>query len=254
MRTAMIIPALLQFLLLAVPPAMADDKAQAIIRHVDEIRYPQRDFQVEVNVTVVRPGRPERESQYRLYVSGEDRSLARGRSAIKSLAPASERGKVMLMRGTDLWAYLPSVSKPLRLSLRERLIGEVSNADVARVSFESDYRAELFRQEVVEGREYRILRLTAVAPDVTYAKILLWSEGKTDRPFQAQYYGLSGKMLKTCTFTDYRKAGGAIRPMRLIMYDPLVRDQYTVINYGAMTVAPIPDKLFTQGYMQKLAD
>jgi outer membrane lipoprotein-sorting protein len=249
MKHTFVIPVVLQLLLLqtAAHAAPAQD-AQAIVRRVDEIRYPQRDFRVDVNVRVVRPGHPEHSARYRLFVSRRDRS------AIKSLEPVAERGKVLLMRGNDLWAYLPSVSKPLRLSLRERLFGDVSNADVARVSFAGDYRAELVRTESIEGREYQLLRLSARTEEVTYAKILLWVEPKSGRPFQAQYYGVSGKMLKTCVFTAFREAGGRARPMRLIMSDPLIREQYSVIDYDAMAVAPIPDKVFTQGYLQKLAD
>ena len=41
----------------------------------------------------------------------------------------------MLMRGNDLWVFLPSVSQPVRLSLSQRLTGQVANGDLARANF-----------------------------------------------------------------------------------------------------------------------
>ena len=32
-----------------------------------------------------------------------------------TIEPASERGQIMLMKGHDLWIFLPSVSQPVRL-------------------------------------------------------------------------------------------------------------------------------------------
>ena len=61
--------------------------------------------------------------------------------------PAAERGQALLMRERDLWIFLPAVSQPVRLSLSQRLTGQVANGDLARANFAGDYTATL------DGRE-----------------------------------------------------------------------------------------------------
>ena len=49
--------------------------------------------------------------------------------------PASERGQIMLMKGHDLWMFLPSVSQPVRLPLAQRLTGAVAKKNHGNLMF-----------------------------------------------------------------------------------------------------------------------
>ena len=49
------------------------------------------------------------------------------------------------MKGHDLWIFLPTVSQPVRLSMSQRLTGQVANGDLARANFAGDYTAKLLR-------------------------------------------------------------------------------------------------------------
>ena len=59
-------------------------------------------------------------------------------SVVLTMAPASERGQALLMKGRDLWVFLPRVSQPVRLSLAQRLTGQVANGDLAGAHFSGD--------------------------------------------------------------------------------------------------------------------
>jgi hypothetical protein len=183
---------------------------------------------------------------YEVLVKGREKTV------IKTLLPKVERGRLLLMRGRSLWAFFPEVSKPLRISLQERLIGEVANGDIARANFSGDYTAQILRTEKTDGKEYYVLELTAVSDEVTYARVILWAEKKTFWPLKAEFYAISGRLLKTCFYENYKMLAGRLRPTRLVMEDPLVKGQKSVIEYGNMQIKQLPEKYFTKDYMKKL--
>jgi outer membrane lipoprotein-sorting protein len=222
--------------------------ADEILLKADEVRNPQLDFTTLVKVTSVKPKREPSVATYEVMIKGRDRTV------IKTITPPIERGRVLLMIGKDLWAFLPDVSKPLRISLRERLLGEVANGDIARVNFYGDYTAEILRIEDIESRSYYVLSLTAKADDVTYAKGVLWVDKEDFKPLKAEFYGLSGRILKTCSYEGYQELGGRLRPSKLVMHDPVVKNRMSTIEYSRMDVAPLPDKYFTKNHMKKFMD
>jgi len=140
---------------------------------------------------------------------------------VLTLEPASERGQALLMRGRGLWVFMPSVSQPVRLSLAQRLTGQVANGDLARANFSGDYQPVIVGSDTVEGTAAQILDLTAVDRSVTYAKVKYWVAQKDSRPIQAEFYALSGRLLKTCRYEDFRPLAGQTRPTRLVMEDAL---------------------------------
>jgi outer membrane lipoprotein-sorting protein len=91
------------------------------------------------------------------------RVLSKGNtnSVVMVTEPASERGQILLMKGRDLWVFMPDVSQPIRLSLSQRLTGQVANGDLARANFAADYNPKLLRSEKIGNEDYHVLELTA---------------------------------------------------------------------------------------------
>lgn len=226
--------------------AAASLSAEQILLKADEVRNPQLDYTVMVRVTSVKPGRHTNTATYEVMIKGKNRTV------IKTIFPPVDQGRVLLMLDNDLWAYLPTVSKPLRISLRERLIGEVANGDIARVNFAGDYNPEVIRTEQIGQAHYYVLNLTAKTEEVTYCRVVLWVERNSFAPFKAEFYALSGKLLKTCSYEGYTQLAGRLRPSMLVMYDPLLKGQQSTIEYGTMAVRELPEKYFTKDYMKKL--
>jgi len=220
---------------------------EEILRRTDEIRLPSKDFTMLARVTSNKPKGEPKIGIYEVMSKGKDKSV------IKTLAPAVDKDRLLLMREDNLWAYLPNISKPLRISLRERLIGEVANADIARANFLGDYDPQLGGTEKIDGKEFTILDLKAKKESVAYARVKLWVESKTYNPLKAEFYGTSGRMLKNCTYERYVPLGGRSRPSRIIMNDPIVKGQNSVIEYAKMELKDLPDKFFTDDYMKKLS-
>lgn len=226
----------------------ADLSPAEIVQKVDEVRSPQQDYTVVVEVASFTAVRQNKSATYEVMVKGKDSTV------IKTVLPQNERGRVLLMREDDLWAFFPEVTKPLRLSLQERLLGEVANGDIARVNFSGDYDAKILRSEKLEEKDCYVLELTANRPGVTYGKAILWAEKDTFWPVRAEFYAVSGRLLKRCSYEAYDMLAERLRPTRLVMEDPLTQGKKSVITYTSIKVEELPEKYFTKDYMKKLME
>lgn len=228
--------------------AIADNTVspQNILKNADEIRFPSESFQVNVNINSITPNQSKENYLYQVLSKGNENSL------VMIMEPASERGQIMLMRGRDLWVYMPSITQPIRLSLSQRLTGQVANGDIARANFAGDYHPELLRIDTIEGKEYYVLELTGVDRSVTYQKVLYWIERSNFWPHHAEFYSLSSKLLKTSRYENFQEILGKLRPTRVVMEDALRKGEISVLEYSEMTLHDLPDKVFTKDYLKKL--
>lgn len=220
--------------------------AQEILQKVDEVRNPQLDYKINVDVTSTKPGKEPKRANYEVLIKGRDKTI------IKTLDPSIDRGTSLLMIDYDLWVFLQNISKPLRISLQQRLIGEVANGDLARANFSGDYNPTLARMEKIDGKDHYVLELLAKDERVTYNKVILWIQANNFHPLKAEFYAVSGRMLKACTYENYQQVLGRLRPTRLILDDPLVKGQRSVLEYSGMTLMKFPEKFFTKDYLKKL--
>lgn len=226
----------------------AEVPAAEILERADRIRFPQYGFQVDVVITTTHAGDGGQEvREYRLLSKGNTRTL------VQTTAPAIDRGQILLMRDRDLWAFLPSVSQPVRLPLAQKLTGQVANGDLARANFEGDYDPVLLRTEEVDGEPMYVLELKAASRGVTYHRVLYWVKADDFHPYKAEFYTLSKRLMKTCHYTDFRELGGEVRPTRLVMDDALRAGERSELVYSKMVKRELPEKLFNKDYLKKLA-
>ncbi len=231
----------------SVLPAAGDDaEARLIVEKADQVRFPTEGFQVDVSITTTGSGQGAEVRKYRVLSKGNTNSV------VMVTEPASERGQILLMKGRDLWVFMPDVSQPIRLSLSQRLTGQVANGDLARANFAADYNPRLLRREKIGNEEYHVLELTGVDRSVTYQRVLYWVRDKDFWPFKAEFYSLSNRLLKTCKYENFKAMEGRKRPTRLVMEDALRGGEQSVLEYGSMKLRDLPDKVFTKDYLKKL--
>jgi outer membrane lipoprotein-sorting protein len=233
-------------------PAIASDNeedglARKVLARADRIRFPDSGFQVDVTITTTEPDSEPEVREYRILSKGNNQTL------IKTLAPAIDRDQILLMRDHDLWAFLPNLSQPIRLPLSQRLTGQVANGDLARANFTGDYEAKILRKETIKGDQYYVLQLDAVDRWVTYSRVLYWVNASNSKPYRAEFHALSGRLLKTCYYQNFRTLGGETRPTQLTIEDALRLGNRSVLEYHDMVARDLPDKVFTKDYLKKLS-
>lgn len=223
-----------------------DAVAQEILRTADQIRFPTEGFQVDISILSKRADQSVEARKYQVLSKGNDKTV------VIVTEPAAERGQTMLMSGRDLWVFLPNVSQPVRLSLAQRLTGQVANGDLARANFAGDYNPRLLRTEIIDGENYHVLELRAVDRSVTYQRVLYWVKQKNSYPHKAEFYSLSNRLLKTCRYENFQAMAGRVRPTRLVMDDSIRAGEQSILEYNEMKLRELPDKLFTKDYLKKI--
>lgn len=227
-------------------PASGMEDANAIVRKADAIRAPLGSYVFDATVVSFEGETQKSENQYRVSVKDLDRSL------LEFTAPASEKGKSMLMLKDDIWVFLPRVNKPVRVPLKNRLLGEVAIGDMTRTNFSHDYDATFAGEETVGGKRALVFDLAAKSPRKPYARIRYWVEKDNYFPIQAEYFTASGRSLKTILFEDFESAAGNTRPMKAVFTDSINKNKKTVLTFQNMTLKELPDRMFSKEAMRTL--
>lgn len=246
-RALVLLGAMILSTLLGAGAARAEEElARTLVEKADEIRFPKGSFEMEILVTSTKPDEDKEVRRYRVLSQGNEKSI------VQVTEPASERGQNLLMRGRDLWLYVPDVSQPVRLSFSQRLTGQVSNGDIARANFSGDYEPRLLQTELRDGVECQVLELTATERSVAYAKVILWVRKSNNYPHRAEFYSVSGRLLKTATYENYQTLLGRVRPTRMVLKDAVKKGEESVMDYSNMKIRDLPDRMFTKEYLRKL--
>ena len=173
------------------------------------------------------------------------------RSYSEFMAPAEERGRRMLALGRNYFSTLPDSKRVVPISRRE-LIGNsaFAVADLFQIDTEKEYDPKVIATETVNKESALKLELTAISEDAPYAKIHYYVRSADSFPLMAQFYGVSGKLLKTLTIISRRELAGATRPDKVRMDDNVTKGKFSIWNTLEMAKKSIPDRVFTREYLQ----
>jgi hypothetical protein len=174
-------------------------------------------------------------------------------SVAETLEPARFKGSKLLQVGRNMWLTRPGLSKPIPISPRQRMSGQASNGDIAATNYAADYEAQLAGEEAVDGENCHVLELAAKHKRATYDRVRYWVSDRRGVGVKAEFYSVSGKLLKTARF-DYRNTiehEGRRIPFvsRMTIRDALV-DAETTMDFGTVKVRRIPAAEFDLGQMQ----
>ena len=227
--------------------AIAAPDAQAIVKLADRARgggLPGITWEIRMTS---RDGDKVAEEQ-RLQVRAVDDA-----SVAEVLEPLRSKGTKLLQVEHNMWLTRPGLSKPIPISPRQRMSGQASNGDVAATNYAADYEARLMSQESVEGELCYVLDLSARHKRSTYDKIRYWVSVAREVGVKAEFYSLSGKLLKTATFqydNNIQFAGNNLPFVsKMIIKDALI-DAETTMKFGTAKVKKISAAEFDLGQMQ----
>ena len=220
-------------------PLFAEDAATVLAKS-DAYRNPLDAFSIDVELTNYEKDKTT-SSKFRVHGKGTDRSV------VEFVAPAADKGKFLLMLRDAMWIYMPSASRPIRISPLQRLMGQASNGDVARTSFTVDYVAK----NATEDGGAWLVELEAKDPAVAYKRVQLWIDRKSYEPVRADFYVASGKLLKRAHYRELGMLGGR-RTITAVEIEDLLRSgNRTVMRYTNLVSRDHDDKMFTRDALGK---
>jgi hypothetical protein len=200
----------------------------------------------EINL-LSRDGERKDEPQ-RILVKAVDTS-----SVAETQEPVRFKGSKILQVERSMWMTRPGLSKPIPISPRQRMSGQASNGDIAATNYAGDYDAEMSGTETLNGESCYVLDLSARHRRTTYDKIRYWVSVKRVVGLKAEFYSVSGKLLKTALFeygNTIEHEGKRIPFIsKMTIRDALV-DAETTMEFGTVRVKKIAASEFDLGQMQ----
>jgi hypothetical protein len=223
-------------------PAVAIE-GSALLKQVDANLQPES-FESYRKLINIEPSGAQRE--FLLY------TLKKGQEKIASLflAPASEVGRATLRLGDNMWLYIPTVAKPIRITSLQSVVGGVfNNADILRLDYHVEYDV---RQLEDRGTEY-LLDLQAKTGAVAYDKLKMWVEKATVVPTKIECYAATGLLLKTLYFKERKPFDdGTLRPAVIETDSPLYKGYRSIMVYAKVQKRSFPDEVFTLDFLPRL--
>lgn len=241
-----------QFLCLAILSAVnlaaqAAVDAQTLLQHTDRARGGGLPGIVWEIALISRTDDKTDEPQ-RIRVKATDNA-----SVAETLEPARSKGAKLLQIEHNMWLTKIGLSKPIPISPRQRMNGQASNGDIAATNYAGDYNGALAGEELVNGELCYILELTAKHKRTTYDRIRYWISAQREVGVKAEFYSLSGKLLKTARFeySNTIQYEGRRTPFisRMVIHDALTPAE-TVMEYGAVMVQKLAPAEFDLGQIQ----
>ncbi len=180
----------------------------------------------------------------RLQESEEFEVSVKGESSFVRFLSTRNKGHALLMRGDDMWYFLPSASRPVRITPIQRLLGNASNGDLARLRYDIDYTPGMGGEDLVNGTRCTVLELTAKRKGATYQRIRYAVRSSDGQPVRAECFLASGKQVKTAFFSELKEMSGQNVLTRIVIFDQLKPAARTVMEFLSYTPRDLPDKLF----------
>jgi len=226
-----------------------DLTADEILKRADGVRGAGKSVVIEAIISTMKPEKENISGKFEILSKYQEK-----KTLVKFLFPPRDKGKFFLMSGDDFWIYLPNTRKPVRISPLQRLLGNASYGDIARPTYTGDYYAELLTTKESENNECFVLELKAKNKKVAYHRVIYWVQKENFHPIKADFYTFSGKLMKTAFFEGYEymphlKQSTATR---LVIFDQVISDSKTIIEYTKIEPREIPDKLFSRDYLERV--
>lgn len=175
---------------------------------------------------------------------------AKGNNSLAAYTkPAKMKGRILLMKGRNMWFVRKGLRKPVPISPRQRLIGSASNADIASTNYVADYIPTLTGEEKIGGEACYVIDLKSAYKTVSYDRIKYWVSKDRLVGVMAEFYTSSGKLFKTARFKyDHEIKIGDKDTVSFVsemtIKSAIKTDETTTLSYSDIKIENIHDSVF----------
>ncbi|NCB06843.1 MAG: outer membrane lipoprotein-sorting protein [Bacteroidia bacterium] len=204
----------LALFLLVASVANAQD-IKEIIRQADE-KFRGTSSEGELTMIIQRPSWS-REVSMKSWTLGNDFSL------MFITAPAKEKGQVFLKRYNEMWNWVPSIERmikiPPSMMMQSWMGSDFTNDDLVRESsLIKDYDQKLLGEETVQEMDcYKAELIPLDDAPVVWGKIIMWISKKEYFWLKGEYYDEDGVLVNTEILSEIRQMDDRRMPTRLEM-------------------------------------
>ena len=180
------------------------------------------------------------------------------RSFIRILAPAKEAGIGSLRIGAEMWNYLPTVERTIKIPpsmmLQPWMGSDFTNDDLVKESsLVTDYTHRTVARDTADGLHVYVVESTP-KPDaaVVWGKIIMRVRRADFLPVREEFYDERGTLVRVMMFSDVKTLGGRLIPTRWEMRPTTKSGNVTTVVMTRATFdTPIAGEIFTQRNLEK---
>jgi outer membrane lipoprotein-sorting protein len=239
--------------LFSVNALAADLSAEEIVRKSDQMMRGESGY-TELTMNIVRPDWT-RSMSMKSWSKGLDLSL------VLVTAPAKDNGSASLKRGNEMWSWVPSIEKVIKIApsmLGQSWMGsDFTNDDlINQSSIVVDFEHEFIGEGTIDGVEAWIIDAHA-KPDapVVWSKVRLWISKENFLQRKVESYDEFEDLVNTMMTYDVQEMGGRMIPARMEMIPADKPGNKTeMITHAAQFDFEIGDEFFSQSQMKALRD
>lgn len=193
---------LLAYLILFTGCTYSQD-ATAIVKRADELMRAESSYS-EITMTIIKPDWS-REMSMKIW------SLEPDYAIIYITEPARDKGTVTLKRKNEVWNWLPSAQKvikiPPSMMLQSWMGSDFTNDDLVRESSViKDYTHQLMGEEKISNMDcYKIKLTPKPEAGVVWGKIITWIAKNSYLQPRSEYYDEDGFLVKIFTGSNLQK-------------------------------------------------
>ena len=206
----------------------------------------------EVTMQIIRPTW-QREIGIKSWVKGDQFSL------ILITSPAKDKGQAYLKRGKEMWNWLPSINRMVKMSssmMGQSWMGsDFSNDDMTKMASRiDDFTHERVEDEVVNGYDcYKLILIPKEETAVVWGKIILWVTKEDFIEIKSESYDENMELVNTFTGYDIKTIQGRKIPTRAERV-PADKPGYktVLLIHKNEFDKPMSDNFFSQQNMKKL--
>jgi len=239
---------LILILLLASARAQVSLIGDEILRRVDA--NIGSDNKISTAEMIIHARRGSRSIKSKSWIHGQDKSFT------EYLAPAREAGTKMLKLGDQLWTYIPSTDRTIKISghmMRQSVMGsDLSYEDMMEdPELLNLYDANVVGEETVLGRPCWVLELTAKVDDISYSSRKIWVDKERYVSMREDRFARGGKLLKTFEVKEVKLIQNRWIPVHMVFKDALKSGKGTEFFIESIEFnADIPDYVFTKASLR----
>jgi len=205
-----------------------------------------------MSMTIVRP-KWERTIVMKNWSKGDENFM------IYITEPAKEKGQVFLKVGKEMWNYVPTISRmikiPPSMMMQSWMGSDFTNDDlVKQSSIVVDYTHKLLGEEEVRGQNCYILELIPL-PDapVVWGKIKSWITTDGFNLWKTEYFDEDGFLINVENGYNLKKMSDRIIPTKIEMIPADEEGKKTVLEFLELEYnIDIDDSFFSKQNMKKV--
>lgn len=207
---------------------------------------------IEMKVTVERP-KWTREMTLKSWSKGDDLGV----SVVTS--PAKEKGTVFLIRDKEVWNFLPSIDRTIKMPpsmMMQNWMGtDLTNDDlVKQTSLIDDYTQNIVGEEMLEGRKcWKIELIPSEEAAVVWGKIYTWVDQKDYMQLKTEFFDEDEYLVNTMLASNIKQFGDKTLPSKITVIPADDEGNKTIIEYDVWKFdLAIDEQIFTTNYMKRI--